>query len=81
MSPGSLIFFIFPASVLSEKTVLPSKTISSTFALGPSSTMNDSCWPDPPIVLASCLTVAKARPFWASISLMIFSTLRALAGS
>ena len=76
-----MIFFIFPASVLSAKTWLPSKTISSTFALGPSSTMNESCWPDPPMFFASCLTAPKGRPFSASISLMILSTLRALAGS
>ena len=55
--------------------------ISFTRALGPSSMMNDTWVPAPPMRLESCLTVAKGRPFWASISLMIASTRRALAGS
>ena len=76
-----MIFFIFPRSVPSEKTSLPSKTISWTFAFGPSSMTKDSCWPEPPMFFASCLTVAKGRPFSASISLMIASTLRAFWGS
>ncbi len=79
--PGCLTFFITLRSLASENTVLPSNTISFTLALGPSSMMKDSCWPEPPMVLASCLTVAKGRPLAASISRMIDSTLRALAGS
>ncbi len=80
-SPGCLTFFIRPRSFPSEKISLPSKTISWTFAFGPSSMTKESCCPDPPMFFASCLTVAKGRPFWASISLMIASTLRAFAGS
>ena len=70
-----------PRSVPSLNTSLPSKTISFTFALAPSSITNDSCWPEAPTFFASCLTVANGRPLAASISLMIDSTLRALAGS
>ena len=79
--PGVLIFFIFPRERLSEKTLLLSKVISLTFAFGPSSMVKVTCSPDPPMFFASCLTVPKSRPFSASISLMIFSTLRALVGS
>ena len=70
-----------PRSLPSEKTVLPSKVIFLIFAFGPSATMNESCWPAPPMFFASCLTVANGRPFWASISLMIDSTRRAFPWS
>ena len=76
------MFFITPAQLaVARTTSLPSKTISLSFALGPSSMMKESCWPEPPIVFASWRTVAKGRPLAASISLMIDSTLRALAWS
>ena len=76
-----MTFFIRPRSLSSVNTSLPSKTICFTLALGPASITNESCWPEAPTFFASCLTVAKGSPFAASISLMIASTLRALAGS
>ena len=39
--------------------MLPSNTISLIFAFGPSSMTKDSCWPEPPIVFASCFTVRE----------------------
>ena len=58
--------------------MFPSKEISLIFAFGPSVITNDSCWPAPPMFFASCLTVAKGRPFAESISLMIDSDLACL---
>ena len=75
------MFFITPLSLSSENVSLPSKTICLTLAFGPSSMMKESCWPEPPMVLASWRTVAKGRPLAASISLMIDWTLFALAWS
>ena len=69
--PRCLIFFIWPRSFLSENFSLPTKSICFTRALGPSSTTKETCIPDPPTGLASWRTVAKGRPFSASISLMI----------
>ena len=79
--PACLIFFMRPRSLPSEKTLFPSKTTSFTRALGPSSMVKETWVPAPPILFESCLTVGKGLPFWASISLMIPSTWRALAGS
>ena len=79
--PAGCSFFIRKRSRPSEKTLLPSNTISLIFVFGPSSMMNDSCWPALPMAFASCRTVAKGRPFSTSISLMIDSTRRAFAGS
>jgi hypothetical protein len=60
---------------------LPSNTTDFTFAFGPSSMVKESCSAAPPMGLASCFTVAKGRPFAASISRMIASTFRALPRS
>ncbi|OFV86486.1 MAG: hypothetical protein A2V74_11975 [Acidobacteria bacterium RBG_16_70_10] len=79
--PVVLILLIWPRSFASEKTWFPSKEISLTVALGPSSTMKETCRPAPPITFSSCFTAAKGRPFWDSISRMIASTRRHFARS
>jgi hypothetical protein len=79
--PADLIFFICLRSLPSEKTVLPVNSMDCTLVLGPSSMMKETCWPAPPTILASTFTVAASWPFSASISLMMASTRRALAGS
>ena len=72
-----MVFFNVP----SEKAWLPANSTFLTFAFGPSSITNETCWPAAPIGFASIFTVAKGRPFSASISLMIDSTRRAFAMS
>ena len=79
--PAGLIFFMVFFRVPSEKARLPVKSIFLTFALGPSSMTKETCCPAAPIGFASIFTVAKGRPFSASISLITASTRRAFATS
>ena len=61
--------------------MFPTKSICLIRAFAPSVIVNDTCWPAPPMVLASCFTVAKGYPFAASICLIRPSTFLAFAGS
>ena len=57
--PFGFSFFSCPRSSPSENFSFPVKSISLICAFGPSVTMNETCCPAPPIVFASCFTVAN----------------------